>query len=88
MKLENIEIRKKQRRKEAVYGLLGFTALQVVCAASFGSLCFIPDIPTWLLVVFLTLTVLCLGLVLPVLYLLKVRFKEIEGGELDVAAQY
>lgn len=88
MKLESIEIRKKQRKKEAVYGLLGFAVLQVVCAASFGSLCFIPDIPTWLLVFFLTLVGLCLGLILPVFYLLKVRFKEIEGGELDAAAQY
>lgn len=88
MKLESIEERKRKRKKEAIYGVLGFAALQVICAASFGSLCFIPELPIWLFVCFLALTIFCLVLILPVLYLLRVRFKEIEGGELDAAAQY
>ncbi len=71
-----------------MYGLLGFAVMQVICAASFGCLCFIPELPVWLLMCFLVLVVLCLVLILPVLFLLRVRFKEIEGGELDAAAQY
>ena len=88
MKLESIEERKRKRKKEAVYGLLGFTVLQVICAAAFGSLCFIPELPMWLFALFFALAVLCLALVIPVMFLLRVRFKEIEGGELDAAAQY
>lgn len=88
MKLESIELRKTKRKREAVYGLLGFTLLQMICAASFGSLCFIPDLPIWLFSCFLGLAILCFVLIVPVLYLLRVRFKEIEGGELDAAAEY
>lgn len=88
MKPESIKERKTKRKREAVYGLLGFTLLQVVCAVSFGSLCFIPDLPVWLFVCFFALAVLCLVLILPVVHLLRVRFKEIEGGELDAAAEY
>ena len=88
MKQESIEQKKAKRKKEAVYGVLSFTALQIVCAAAFGSLCFLPDVPKIAFWCFLVLAVLCLLLIIPALCAMKERFKEIEGGELDVACQY
>ena len=88
MKRENIRGKRAKQKKEAVYGILGFAALQVVCAAAFGSLCFIPDIPMVALCCFMALAAICLLLIIPALCVLKVRFKEIEGGELDAAGQY
>ncbi|MBO5339671.1 MAG: hypothetical protein J6A62_01570 [Oscillospiraceae bacterium] len=87
MKPESIE-RQKKRKKEAVVGILMFGLLQLVCAVSFWSLCWIPDAPGWLLVLFGALGGLCLLLLIPALVVLKQRFKEIEGGELDAAAEY
>ena len=88
MKQKSIEEKNAKRKKEAVYGILGFTALQVVCAAAFGSLCFIPDVPKGMFWCFLVLAVICLLLIIPALFALKERFKEIEGGELDAAGKY
>ena len=88
MRQENFKGQKAKRKKEAVYGILGFAALQIVCAAAFGSLCFIPDLPKGLFWCFLALAVVCLLLIAPALCVLKDRFKEIEGGELDAAAEY
>ncbi len=88
MKRANIEEKKGRRKKEAVYGILIFAAIQLVCAISFGSLCFIPDAPAWLVWTFSGLAVFCLLLIIPALTVLKQRFKEIEGGELDAAGKY
>lgn len=88
MKHESIEEKKAKRKKEAVYGILGFAALQVVCAGAFGSLCFIPDAPKGVFWCFLVLAVICLLLIVPALFALKERFKEIEGGEMDAAGKY
>ena len=88
MKRESIEEKKAKRKKESVYGVLCFAGLQVVCAAAFGSLCFIPDVPRGVFWCFLVLAVLCLLLIVPALLVLRTRFKEIEGGELDAAGQY
>jgi len=51
-------------------------------------LCFLPDCPGWASVLFGVLAVLSLGMIIPALLLLKQRFKEIEGGEQDAAAEY
>lgn len=88
MKPENTEARKKQRKRSAVRGVLLFALLQLACAAGFGALCFIPGVPTWFVVLFGGLAALCLVLILPALLVLKDRFKEIEGGELDAAGKY
>ena len=88
MKQESIEEKRKRRKKEAVCGILFFALLQLACAICFASLCFIPDTPTWLFVMFLVLALLCLVLIIPALWTLRERIKEIEGGELDAAAQY
>jgi len=88
MKQGNIEDKKAKRKREAVYGVLGFAVLQLVCAIAFGSLCFVPDAPQGVFWCFLVLAVICLLLIIPALFALKERFKEIEGGELDVAGKY
>lgn len=87
MKQESIE-RRKRDKKEAVTGIVFFTLLQLVCALALGSLCLIPDAPGWLVVMFGALAGFCLLLLLPALIVLKGRFAEIEGGELDEAGQY
>ena len=88
MKPENIEERQAKRKRSAVNGVVFFTLLQVACALSFGALCLIPELPGWCVVLFGVLAVGCLLLIIPALLLLKERFKEIEGGELDAAAEY
>ena len=85
---ESTEDRRARRKREAVRGVLGFALLQIVCGASFLALCLIPGLPGWLFVPFAALAVGCLLLILPAVRALKARFKEIEGGELDAAAQY
>ncbi len=87
MKQSNID-RRARDKKAAVVGVAFFAGLQLVCAVAFGSLCFIPDAPGWLVVLFGVLAVGCLLLVIPALVVMKQRFKEIEGGELDEAAEY
>jgi len=88
MKQGNIEEKKARRKKEAVHGIVFFVLLQLACAVCFGSLCFIPDAPTWVVWLFLGLALLCVLLIVPALIVLRQRFKEIEGGELDAAGQY
>ena len=88
MKPENIDDRKARRKRSSVRGVLLFALLQLACAVCFGSLCFIPDIPKWLFVFFLVLAIFCIILILPAILVLRERFKEIEGGELDAAGKY
>ena len=88
MKQESIEARKARRKREAVCGVLLFSVIQLATALVFAALCLIPDSPKGLNALWLVLTGICLLTVLPALWLLKVRFKEIEGGELDAAAEY
>ena len=88
MKRESIETRKAKRKKEAVQGVVLFALIQLACAACFGALCFIPDVPGWVAILFGGLAALCLLLLIPAALLLKDRFREIEGGELDAAAKY
>lgn len=87
MKQSNID-RRHRDKKAAVVGVAFFAGLQFVCAAAFGSLCFIPDAPGWLVVLFAGLAVCCVLFIIPALAVMKQRFEEIEGGELDEAAEY
>ena len=87
MKQSNID-RHARDRKAAVIGVTFFAGLMLVCAASMASLCFIPDAPGWLVVLFAVLAVGGLVPIIPALVVMKQRFKEIERGELDEAAQY
>lgn len=82
------ESRRRRQRRQAVLGAASFTLLQAACAACFAALCFIPDLPRRVFWLFAALAVLCGLLVIPALVVLKQRFKEIEGGESDAAAEY
>lgn len=87
MKQSNTDLQRRDK-KAAVIGVAFFAGLQLVCAASFASLCFIPDAPVWLAVLFGLLAAGCLLLIIPALVVMKQRFAEIEGGELDEASEY
>ena len=65
-----------------------YSLLQVLIAVSLGSLCLIPGIFPWLRVVLAVTAILCLVSILPLAWALRIRFREIEGGELDAAGQY
>lgn len=84
----NIEARKKRYRRQAVLGAAFFGLLQLACVVCFAWLCLIPDLPRWLFWLFAALAVFCAALMVPALVVLRQRFKEIEGGELDAAAEY
>lgn len=84
----NIEARKKRYRRQAVLGAALFGLLQLACVVCFAWLCLIPDLPRWLFWLFAVLAVFCAALMVPALVVLRQRFKEIEGGELDAAAEY
>lgn len=84
----NIEARKKRRRREAVRGAALFGLLQLACTVCFASLCFIPDLPGWAVALFAALAAVCLIPMILTPVVLKQRFREIEGGESDAAAQY
>lgn len=84
----NIEKRRRRYRRQAVLGVALFGLLMLACAACFVALCFIPDLPGWLFWLFAMAGAFCAGLMLPALVVLKQRFQEIKGGELDAAAEY
>lgn len=88
MKQRSTEDPKARLKREAVRGVALFALLQAACAVCFGALCFIPDLPTWWQVCFGVLAGFCLLLILPAVFVLKSRFREIEKGELDAAAEY
>ena len=88
MKPEGIKEKQAKRKKSAVQGVVLFTLIQLACAVCFGSLCFIPDAPGWMVTLFGVLAALSLALIVPAILVLKARFKEIEGGELDAAGKY
>lgn len=88
MKPRNIEERKAQRKRSAVRGVMFFVVLQLASAACLGALCLIPDLPRWCFILFAALAALCILLIVPAVWVLKERFREIEGGELDEAGQY
>lgn len=86
--LESIEAKKRRRKREAVRGVVLFALLQAACVAGFAALCWIPDLPRWLFWIFAVLAGFCIVPVLVALVVLRQRFQEIEGGELDAAGQY
>lgn len=85
---ENIKERQARRKRDAVRGLLFFSMLQVVTCAAFLALCFIPGLPGWAITLFLILGIVSLAMIIPALLVLRSRFREIEGGELDAAGKY
>ncbi len=65
-----------------------FAVFQLLIAAVFGVLCLIPGLPGWCVGLFAALAVFPLLFLVPAIVVLKQRFAEIEGGELDDAGQY
>ena len=84
MKHESTEARQARRKRDAVRGILFFAMLQIITSVACASLCFIPGMPRWAIILCLVLAIL----IIPALFVLKSRFKEIEGGELDAAGKY
>ena len=81
--------RKRRRRRQAVLGVGLFVLFQLAaCAVCFAAPCFIPDLPRGVFGLFAALAGVCGLLVIPALVVLYQRFKEIEGGESDAAAEY
>ncbi len=87
MKRENTDLQKRCKGN-AVRGVIFFALLQAACAVCFGSLCLIPDLPRWAFWMFFLLAAGCVLLLIPAFVVLKQRFQEIEGGELDEAGKY
>lgn len=85
---ESIENRHARQKREAVRGVVLFGPIQLACVVCFASLCFIPGLPGWAVVMFAALALLCAAPLAVSLMTLKQRFREIEGGELDAAAEY
>ena len=88
MKPGNIEQRKAKRKREAVVSVVMYALLELVTGVVFGILTLIPDLPGWLAILFGGFGGLCILSIIPAIALLKDRFKEIEGGELDAAGKY
>ena len=90
MKQKNIDVAdaRTRRKKDAVRGVLLFAVIQVITAAFLGAMYFVPDMPGWLGLIFVGMAAFCLLLLVPAYLVLKQRFKEIEGGELDEAGKY
>ena len=86
--MKQASTKKQLQKRDAVRGILLFGFLQLLCAVSFWSLTRIPGLPGWCVKLFWALAVLCAALLIPALLVLKQRFYEIEGGELDAAAEY
>lgn len=76
------------RKRDAVRGAALFGLLQLVCTVFIAWLCFIPGLPKWAVALFAALAVFCAVPVVLFPAVLKQRFREIEGGEEDAAAQY
>ena len=88
MKPGSIEERKAVQKRGAVRGVFLFALLQVCCAVGFWALGLIPGLPSWCKALFWVLAAGSLVLIVPALLVLKARFREIEGGELDAAGKY
>lgn len=79
---------KARRKREAVCSVAVFTVLQIAFALAVGSLCLLPDFPAWASRICAVIAALSLLSVVLAARLLKIRFQEIEGGELDEAGKY
>lgn len=88
MKPKSIEEHKRKLKKEAVLGVAAAGFFQLLSAGCLFALCLVPDLPQWLWYIFMGLAVFCAVMIIPGVLLLKGRFREIEGGELDAAAEY
>ena len=87
-KPESIEEKKTRSKKEAVRGVLVFALIQVVTAAAFLMCMWIPGVPRGVVWMFGGFALICMLVLIPAFAVLRQRFEEIEGGELDEAGKY
>ena len=85
---ESIKARRARRKRAAVLGVGLFAMFQRVCAVGLAALALLVEMPGWCAGLLWALAALCAALIIPALRVLKIRFQEIEGGELDAASQY
>lgn len=85
---KNIETRKKEQKRDAIRGVALFGLLQAACVVCFIALCLIPDLPRWAVILFAALAIASALPMAAALVVLRQRFHEIQGGELDAARQY
>ena len=70
-----------REKRGAVVGVLLFDLLMGACVVGFGALCFIPELPRWLFILFAVSGALCAAPMAPALWALKKRFQEIDALE-------
>ena len=78
----------RRRKRSAVCGVALFAVIQLAVIGVMVGLCFIPGMPGWCVALFGALAVLSGVSLIGALVVLRKRFQEIEGGELDAAAEY
>ena len=88
MKPESIEARHRRKKREARRGVVFLGVILLPIAAVLLVLCFLPDMPVAAKWICAVSAAGCMLLFLPALWALKQRYREIEGGESDAAAQY
>lgn len=87
MKQGSIEQRKARRKRDAVRGVMVVSILQVVTAVVLLWCAWLP-MPRWVSWMFIGMALLSVLTLIPVVSVLRQRFQEIEGGELDEASKY
>ena len=87
-KQESIEERKVRRKRDAVRGVLVFALIQIVTAAAFLMCMWITGMPRGVAWMFGGFALICMLVLIPAFVVLRQRFQEIEGGELDEAGKY
>jgi len=68
--------------------VLFFALIQCFTAGVLAWACLLPNMPGWASGLFAFLAAAALAALVPAFWVLKKRFQEIEGGELDDAGQY
>lgn len=86
-KQSNID-RRARDKKAAVVGVAIYALIMALSAAAVGWVCFLPETPAFGELLMGVLAVVLLLMIVPAFVALKQRFEEIEGGELDEAAEY
>ena len=77
-----------KRRRDALWGALTATVVQVFTAAVLLWARLQEGVPAFISLLLLVLAIADLGAIVPIWINYRIRLKEIEGGEEDAAAEY
>ena len=83
-----LEDRTRRHKRQAVTGVCVCTALLLPCIIVCVGLSLFPPLPWWGTALAAAGAAVCIVPVIFSLVVLRQRFKEIKGGELDAAAEY